>query len=330
MRKILFSSLLLMFVHISGYSQYKFTNQYKKEKDKTRLDLTINNTDNDADALAKIAKIISEEEAKPNSEDLVIILKKLYVLRDSLEIVQRANNIRLNRTDNNSDLNNALLFNAKNTRAFFEIVYNDKSSKLSLLQQNGVNFNTNSINMVGEIIRGTFGVVNLSLGMMVDNTGGKVSAEDLRTKIANLSIINGGNFAIEAKMPLYYTHSKTDRFHHFSQFKVRGIFNIPQTDSLQIVDNASFGFYFEQFFQVHADNNDKFKIFFKPQVTIQYMDKNFREGLKSFNDDFLFYVQASAGCLIDDKVQIQFTAPLVGSHELFRFRHVLFGVSYLL
>ena len=219
-----------------------------------------------------------------------------------------------------------LSFGPKRARAFFDILYDNKGERFSVLNNTGFSVGNNSGSIYSELVSGNLSVLRVSLGAMVSSS----SANDLESakqeEAYQRLVSSGGNTVLDIEYPLAYIHSRNNQFNFVSRLRAKGTADFPEfgTTTDKFAGSASFGV---DFYADAALTNNKLRFFGAFNYNQYYGTEEYAKNL-GINDKSFTFGQLTVG-LVFNNIKLSFIVATMSSENSLENKSVVAGGQVL-
>ncbi|WP_375325429.1 hypothetical protein [Flagellimonas sp. GZD32] len=307
------------------FNYYKTLNNIKKkrlEKQKAKLDSIYSNAltklDDNVEGRLNLTnqEIINYEKQLKNSKDSIRILNPVI---DSLSNEYVKEYLQYSTIK-------YLSFGPKRSRAFFDILYDGKGKRFSVLNNTGFNIGNNTGSIYSELVSGNLLVFRVSLGAMISSSSSDSLSVAKEDEAYQRLISNGGNTVLNIEYPLAYIHSRNNQFNFISRLRAKGTADFPEfgTTTEEFAGSASIGI------DLYADaalTNNKLRFFGAFNFNQIFGTEEFSNNLGIDNSNFLFG-QLTLG-LVFNNIKLSFIIATLSSESSLENRNVVAGGQVL-
>lgn len=180
-----------------------------------------------------------------------------------------------------------LNFGPQKSRAFFDILYDNKGNRFKALGNSGINFGNNTGSIFSELVSGNLGLFRVSLGTMISNNSSNNETDQKSEEAYQKLVSYGGNTVLSFEYPLAYLHSSNNRYNLISRIIAKGTSDLPAfgTNTDNWAGSASGGI---DLYCDAALDNESLRFFFNANCNAIYGTKEFIKNLEINNSQFLF------------------------------------------
>ncbi len=256
-----------------------------------------------------------EKEHKIAKDSLNIIRLKLDTLSNKYEMEE----LELKKT---SFFN----FNAKRSRAFFDILYDNRGEQFSVLNNTGFSIGNNSGSIYSELASGKLSVFRVSLGAMVSSSSSDDTSNAKQEEAYQRLVSNGGNTVLAIEYPLAYIHSSNNQYNFISRLRARGTADFPEfgTTTDNFAGSAAMGI---DFYADAALSNNELRFFGTFNFNQIFGTGEFSKNL-GINDDSFTFGQLTLG-LVFNNIKLSFIVLTISSEKSLENKSVVAGGQVL-
>jgi hypothetical protein len=307
------------------FNDYKTLNNIKKkrlQKQKAKLDSiysgALTKLDENADGRLDLTnqEIIKYENQLRKSKDSIRILNPVI---DSLSNEYVKEYLQYSTSK-------ILSFGPKRSRAFFDILYDNKGKRFSVLNNTGFNIGNNTGSIYSELVSGNLSILRVSLGAMISSSSSDSLSVAKEDEAYQRLVSNGGNTVLNIEYPLAYIHSPNNQFNFISRLRAKGTADFPEfgTTTEEFAGSASIGI---DFYADAALTNNKLRFFGAFNYNQIYGTEEFSNNLGINNSNFSFG-QLTLG-LVFNNIKLSFIVATLSSESSLENRNVIAGGQVL-
>ena len=217
-------------------------------------------------------------------------------------------------------------FGPKRARAFFDILYDNKGERFSVLNNTGFSIGNNSGSIYSELVSGNLSVLRVSLGAMVSSSSSTDLASAKQEEAYQRLVSNGGNTVLDIEYPLAYIHTRNNQFNFISRLRARGTADFPEfgTTTDDFAGSASVGV------DLYADaalTNNKLRFFGAFNYNQIYGSGEFTKNL-GIDDSSFTFGQLTLG-LVFNNIKLSFIVATLSSESSLQNKNVVAGGQVL-
>ncbi|TMM28432.1 hypothetical protein FDT66_13935 [Polaribacter aestuariivivens] len=219
-----------------------------------------------------------------------------------------------------------LKFGPKRARAFFDILYDGKGKRFSVLNNTGFNIGNNTGSIYSELVSGNLSVLRVSLGAMISSSSSDSLSMAKEDEAYQRLVSNGGNTVLNIEYPLAYIHSRNNQFNFISRLKAKGTADFPEfgTTTEEFAGSATIGI---DFYADAALTNNQLRFFGAFNYNRIYGTEEFSNNLGIENSNFSFG-QLTLG-LVFNNIKFSFIVLTLSSEKSLENRNVVAGGQIL-